>query len=490
MSTTLQAASATFAITCKTGDPTAGRTGSRVKKVLGPLKTTLTLLCEGDVRLCLITSDFSTSHCLTLELQKRVGDKLNLPPSRVLYFTSHDHSVPLLDHNHSVDLRSFRVMGTSGQIPKLKLLPLGRKFLHLTCSAAESLPRRLEPVTVWWALGHENRISYNRKGRRADGSTFFMREEDRLLYGRDFCGDIDTEAPVVCLKNSDGHPVSFFTQFTAHPVTSYHPQHPIVHGDYPRVACDLLAESFKSRYGPVPVSFFQGCAGDVNAKQMFVGGPRRAEQYGRCLGQTYRRAAKKLRPSGRSGLDHAAAIARIPFAALPSPAILRKEMREMHDFISRAEAGDENTLSCVGLNFPRALTPRYRAALVKMILPWNQWALDIHRQGRTAQLPRDWELEVHAIRLGDVAIVGLPCEAFQGVGRLIRQGSPFPLTIPCAYLNELDGYIPDGPNTGDREYMSAWYRYSGYRPPWKKPAGNVLAHTAIKMLTRFAAGNR
>ena len=52
------------------------------------------------------------------------------------------------------------------------------------CGAARALPDRLEPVSVWRALGHEKRISYNRKGRRADGCTFFMREEDRTLYGR------------------------------------------------------------------------------------------------------------------------------------------------------------------------------------------------------------------------------------------------------------------------------------------------------------------
>ena len=48
------------------------------------------------------------------------------------------------------------------------------------------------------------------------------------------------------------------------------------------------------------------------------------------------------------------------------------------------------------------------------------------------------------------------------------------------------GYITDGPNTGDREYMSSFYRYTKYRPPLAKPAGDVLAQRAVEILDRFA----
>jgi hypothetical protein len=34
--------------------------------------------------------------------------------------------------------------------------------------------------------------------------------------------------------------------------------------------------------------------------------------------------------------------------------------------------------------------------------------------------------------------------------------------------------------------MSAFYRYTKFRPPLKKPAGDVLAQRAIHILNRFA----
>jgi hypothetical protein len=126
-----------------------------------------------------------------------------------------------------------------------------------------------------------------------------MREEDRRLLGKDFRGKIDPEAPVVCLKNAKGLPVSFLVQYTGHPVTAYHPERPIVYGEWPQVACEELS----GRYSDIPVSFLQGCAGDINSKEMFFGGVTRSQQFGHALGQTYLRTTKKLRASKRSGMN-------------------------------------------------------------------------------------------------------------------------------------------------------------------------------------------
>jgi SpoVK/Ycf46/Vps4 family AAA+-type ATPase len=159
--------------------------------------------------------------------------------------------------------------------------------------------------------------------------------------------------------------------------------------------------------------------------------------------------------------------------------------RTLEDFLRRTVAGDEDTLACVGLNFPRDLTPSYRGKLIELVLPWNRWALDLRQTGRAETVPEYLEMELYVLRLGDVAVVGMPCEPFQGIGRLIRRDSPLPLTIPCGYVNYSHGYITDGPNTGDREYTSAFYRYTLFRPPLEAPAGDVLAIRACEVLESF-----
>jgi hypothetical protein len=110
----------------------------------------------------------------------------------------------------------------------------------------------------------------------------------------------------------------------------------------------------------------------------------------------------------------------------------------------------------------------------------------LHEQGSVDSVPKHLEMTIAVVRIGDVGIVGMPCEPFQGIGRQIRRHSPLPISIPCAYMNASHGYITDGPNTGDREYMSAFYRYTKFRPPLKKPAGDVMADRAVEVLSRFA----
>ena len=482
----LRAAAVQFALAPDPNAETFSRTGARAQRVVGPLKTVALLLEEGTTRLCLIATHFGgTMHINVTDLfRTTVASELQLPSSHVLIFTSHNHSSVAFSANgvpvYAVGAKA---------VPPAKLLPIGEEFLGMLRSHVRRLPEMLQPVTVWWAEGNEGRITYNRKGRRADGSTYFMREEDRVAVGKDYNGDIDTQAPVVVFKNESGQVVAALTQFTGHPVTSFHPERPVVFGDWPQIACDRLARHFDER-GGTPVGFLQGCAGDVNSKEMFCGGVERATQFGQLLGQSYIDALPKLRPSGRDGLDFVVETVDIPLAPLPSREVLDAELKEMDDFIGRARSGDEDTLSCVGLNFPHALTPAYRGRLVEMIRPWSQWALRLHQEGRADSVARHLPLQIAVIRLGDVGIVGMPCEPFQGIGRQIRRQCRLPISIPCGYMNVSYGYITDGPNTGDREYMSAFYRYTKYRPPLKRPAGDVIAERAVEVLARFAGSEK
>jgi hypothetical protein len=343
----------------------------------------------------------------------------------------------------------------------------------------------MEPAKVLWSQGHEDRITYNRKGRRADGSTYFMREEDRKLIAKDFKGDIDPEVPVVVFQGQNGKPIAAILQFTGHPVTSYHPEHPVIFGDYPTVAADILGQALGEEGNPVPVAFIQGCCGDVNAKEMFVGGVSRAREFGEMLGQSAVDALAELKPSHANVMDYAVEKVSIPLASLPDKETLLKENAELKDYVRRANAGDEDTLSCVGLNFPRALSPKYRSELVKYPLDWNEWALNLYKQGREDKVKSSLDVSVYVLRLGDVAIIGIPFEPFQGIGRRMRAKSPYPLTIPCGYVNGSHGYLTDSANTGDQEYMSSFYRYTRFRPPYAKPAGDVLADRAAEILRSF-----
>jgi hypothetical protein len=80
----------------------------------------------------------------------------------------------------------------------------------------------------------------------------------------------------------------------------------------------------------------------------------------------------------------------------------------------------------------------------------------------------------------------MPCEPFQNIGRRVRARTTLPLAIPCGYMNTNHGYFPDSENVGGNEYMSAHHRYTKFRAPFRRPAGDVLADAGAALLNHFA----
>ena len=61
-------------------------------------------------------------------------------------------------------------------------------------------------------------------------------------------------------------------------------------------------------------------------------------------------------------------------------------------------------------------------------------------------------LNVVCVGFGDVAFVGLPGEPFTELGRQIKDGSPFEMTIPCCNANGSEGYFPTDEALNEKGY--------------------------------------
>ncbi len=458
--------------------------GKAVDQALEPNRVTVCYFESDRDKLCLIASHTLT-HTFGLynRIRAVISRAMDIRPDQVVTMSSHNHcSVRLSWEPQSAFWGEYR------RDIQAELTTCGREFFAKLEKAARGLANRTVPVTVSWAMGHERRIHYNRKGRRADGTTYFMREEERLALGKDFNGDIDDHAPVIVLHDERGDPVLVLLHFNAHPATAFHPEHPIVCGEYAQVACDIVSEHLARRNGPVPVAFLQGCAGDMNSKGLLTSDLAWAKRQGKQLAETYVKALRSLKPSASQSFGFARDIANVPLSRFPSLAALKRERAELEDFVRRAKAGDEDTLSCVGLNFTSRLSPLFRAKLVAAPMKWNSYAMKLRRSGEADRASRFLEMETCVFRLGDVAVVGMPGEPFVGVARQVRRQCIAPLTIPCGYTNISFGYLPDGPNCGDREYMSSFYRYTRH-PDYRKPAGDVLARTGAQAVNRLFEAN-
>jgi len=232
------------------GMPSVNQTAAPIEKVFGPLRTAVLILAGDGERICLVAPNLMAySQGLDRLFQKVLGDAARVDPSRVMVIHSHNHTSPKMS-----DEPPEAEWGETERDMPLTLTPVGEQFFDKLAATATRLADQLQPVSLSWAVGEETTLSYNRKGRRADGTTYLMREPNRLKLGPDSSGEID-------------------------------------------------------------------------------------------------------------------------------------------DFIRRAEAGDPNTLDCVGLNFTEALSPRYLAALVRPVQRWNQWAREIRLSGTTESVPQQLEME-------------------------------------------------------------------------------------------------
>jgi hypothetical protein len=159
-------------------------------------------------------------------------------------------------------------------------------------------------------------------------------------------------------------------------------------------------------------------------------------------------------------------------------------LRDVNDFIELSVSGAPDIFECAGLNFPRTMTPAYRAVVVAPVVRWLDWALAFHLEGRLNEVPTHVDCEIAAIRIGDVGILCMSCEPFSMIGRKVKAADTgFPLVITCGYMNnDTIAYVPNSSNNGDREYMSAYYRYTTNMMPYRNPAGDRLAADGTRLL--------
>lgn len=59
-----------------------------------------------------------------------------------------------------------------------------------------------------------------------------------------------------------------------------------------------------------------------------------------------------------------------------------------------------------------------------------------------AELPRTVSLKLQALRVGSLAMVGIPCEVFAITGLRIADASPFEHTFTVMLANGYNGYLP------------------------------------------------
>lgn len=96
--------------------------------------------------------------------------------------------------------------------------------------------------------------------------------------------------------------------------------------------------------------------------------------------------------------------------------------------------------------------------------------------------PEFFNLRISGLRLGDIAIIGIPGEPFASVGMDIVDKSSFPMTMVLACTNGYEGYYP---NT--QAYNEPGYSYEKCASPFAPDCSTVLIEGAAAVLEELKA---
>ena len=88
-------------------------------------------------------------------------------------------------------------------------------------------------------------------------------------------------------------------------------------------------------------------------------------------------------------------------------------------------------------------------------------------------------MPVSVLTVGGMAFVGFAGEPFCELGRLVRERSPFPVTMVCCITNGSEGYYPT-----EEAYDQGGYEPAGCRFP--KGIGEKLAEVGLDILRNLS----
>ena len=390
--------------------------------------------------------------------------KTGIPEAHIRLAASHTHAGAIVAGEKGpagIDLSAYAALAERYRL----------QVIDKVVGAVVEANSRLEPAHMHGGRG-VGTININRRVRAKGGNP--------PAVGRNPEAFVDRELIVFRIDDAKGRPLAVLANFPCHgTVLAY--ENKAISPDWPGMARKTVEASMPGAL----CLFFQGAAGDQGPVEGFTGDLSVAHRLGRILGHQIAAAAEQIETVRRKprfeGFVESTAYqakqhwrvdgprdATLRFGStlveVPRRTYSEPEIAGMRSRLERAES----RLSALGSGAD----------------PWKK-----HQAGarvrRFGDLLAQWtaaadssplQIEVQALRIGELAIVAMPCEPFAEIGVAVRESSPFAFTMFCGYSDGTGGdYVP----TADE------YQHGGYeveRSPYDAGAADRVVEAAKKLL--------
>ncbi len=402
-----------------------------------PLYAKALVFGDGDESLALICADaigfgnhiLGPGRHFTDELRDRVQERCGIRPGHLMLATTHAHSTP-------ETLGITRLLDAPAAAYWLDTL-LDQLASAVALAAADRRPCTLK-VGSNELLG----VGHNRRQGWRD-----LTLEEQVAQGR-----LDPELQVLLCQDEEGAARAALVNFQTHPVTVQ--VQPLVSADYPGAAMSRLERDLPG----CTALFMQGAAGNINPLRD-TSNFRDVELYGMMV------AGETLKVVGRLLGDEAAAIEDVTLGATS-----RRVTIPARPLPDRAEIEAKLTRARLEETTAEDAEARWKAGRQAQVL---SEALDL-----IERYSRPQEAEVQALRLGDLAVAGLPAEVFTEWGLRLKRESVAPHTFVSELTNGWVGYLLNPGGFAEGGYEAA----PGTWTQTNEEGGALLTETALDLI--------
>jgi hypothetical protein len=452
----LRAGAATSVITPHLGVSLCGSMQDRAAETVhDELHARALVLDNGDTRLALVVLDLIAAGKEWLgAIKHQVSGFTGIPMGHVLISCTHTHSAPT----------PVNVFQSNAEKDYLDWA--GTRVADVVRIAA----KRLQPARVGWAVGHEDRVIFNRRYHMKPGTPLpspFPRVEDKVKMNPGVenpaversAGPTDPDVAVLAVQKAArpaGQPLAIFATYGLHyaggmPGTE-------VSADYFGAVADrlhgLTGGPRHDPHQPFVGLLANGCFGDIN--NIDVRKRRHPAHAYHQLDDVAETVARAIHETWRGIAYHDW----VPLDALETTLELgvRKptadEVKQAQAILERAPQGPL-----------RALPEIYARETVQL-----------------ADWPERYKTPVQVLRVGDLAVCALPGEPFCQTGLDIKAKSPFKPTMMVGMANDYAGYLP----TEEQHALSGYETWRAKSSFLEIPAATRLQQAALGLLAAAA----
>lgn len=385
------------------------------KGFLDELQVMALMLESGATKILLLSVDScGIAKDLVAKYAKKIEEKINIPKENVFISATHTHTGPLTS---DTDFFEADINVISAYAEKLG---------NIICDAARLANDDLKPARMGYITGSApERVAYIRRYKMKDGTTFTCPPiNDPNIVGP--IGTLDQRVNVVRFDR-DNAPTVIIVNYGLHSDTV---NGELFSADWP----GWMRKTLKDTLDGAECIFLNGAEGDVGSTNVHpkdgdmndteisfdneMKSPGMARFVGRAIAGTVLQVFDKAKYIDVDSISMVHKTVKIP-ANTPT----EEELPLAHEYKRLHEEGREDEIPFKAMQLTTAVAEALRMC-------------------RLENGPEYFELDLLGVRLGEVALIGIPGEPFTDIGVQIKESDGFGMIMPCSLTNGNEGYFP------------------------------------------------